>query len=148
MKINLRVRDYIAGDFDQVNRVWIETGMGGSVRGDDAKIIDRTLKSGARLFVLENTSTNEIIGTSWLTHDERRIYMHHFGINPAYQGNGYAHKLMKASMEFARSTGLQIKLEVHHDNIKAIQLYKKWGFNYLGDYDVYIIRNYDSVPQD
>ena len=103
MLLNLKVRDYVAGDFDKVNRVWIETGMGGSVRGDDAKIIDRTLKSGGKLLVLENTDTNEIIGTSWLTHDERRIYMHHFGIKPAYQGNGFAHKLMKASMDFAQS---------------------------------------------
>ncbi len=145
MVINLKVRDYVAADFDQVKKVWIETGMGGSVRGDDAKIIDRTLKSGAKLFILENANTNEIIGTSWLTHDERRIYMHHFGIRPAFQGNGYAHKLMKASMDFVQSTGLQIKLEVHHENVKAIQLYKKWGFNYLGDYDVYIIRNYESI---
>lgn len=141
--MNLRVRDYVDGDFERINQLWIETGMGGAVRGDDAKIINKTLKSGAKLFVLENMSTSEIIGTSWLTHDERRIYMHHFGIKPAYQGKGYAHYLMKFSMDFARSTGLQIKLEVHHENTKAIQLYKKWGFNYLGDYDVYIIRNYD-----
>ena len=38
-------------------------------------------------------------------------------------------------MEFAEATGMQIKLEVHRDNLKAIRLYKKWGFNYLGDYE-------------
>ena len=86
----------------QVNQVWIDTGMGGSVRGDNAETIERTIKSGGKLFVLENTDINEIIGTSWLTHDQRRIYMHHFGIKPAFQGKGYAHLLMKASMDFAQ----------------------------------------------
>jgi ribosomal protein S18 acetylase RimI-like enzyme len=57
---------------------------------------------------------------------------------------GYAHLLMEESLNFAKTTGKQIKLEVHESNHVAIRLYKKWGFNYLGDYEVYIIRNYTS----
>jgi ribosomal protein S18 acetylase RimI-like enzyme len=145
MEFNLKIRDYSAGDFPEINQLWKDTGMGGSVRGDNEETIERTIKAGGKLFVLENTVSHEIIGTSWLTHDQRRIYIHHFGIKPAFQGKGYAHLLMRASMDFAQSAGLQIKLEVHKDNFKAIQLYKKWGFNYLGDYVVYIIRDYKSV---
>ena len=147
MELKLNVREYLPGDFNAINQLWKDTIMGGSMRGDNEETIDRTIKAGGKLFVLENPVSREIIGTSWLSHDQRRIYIHHFGIKPAFQGKGYAHFLMKASMDFAQSTGMQIKLEVHKDNFKAVQLYKKWGFNYLGDYDVYIIRDYKLIQQ-
>ncbi|MBM3437050.1 MAG: GNAT family N-acetyltransferase [Bacteroidetes bacterium] len=102
------------------------------------------MRQGGKLLLLDNPETFEIIGTSWLTQDGRRIYLHHFGIKPEYQGMGYSHHLMKATMDFAESTGKQIKLEVHESNAVAINLYKKWGFQYLGDYEVYIIRDYKS----
>jgi len=89
---------------------------------------------------MEVNSSRRIIGTSWLTSDARRIYLHHFGIKPGYRGKGLADLLLKESLEYAKSTGLQIKLEVHKNNKNAIELYKKAGFKYLGDYDVYIIR--------
>ncbi len=38
-----------------------------------------------------------------------------------------------------------VKLEVHRSNKRAIELYKKAGFSYLGDYDVYIIRDATTV---
>jgi ribosomal protein S18 acetylase RimI-like enzyme len=145
MDMKLAVREYRHGDFSEVDTIWKATGMGGTTRGDNEKIVENTLQSGGKLFLLENLSASEIIGTSWLTHDGRRIYLHHFGIKPIYQGKGYAKLLMIASMEYARSTGMQIKLEVHRDNLKAVHLYKKWGFKYLGDYDVYIIRDYGTL---
>jgi ribosomal protein S18 acetylase RimI-like enzyme len=147
MEHHLNIREYIPGDFAEINQLWNDTGMGNSARADNADTIERTLNAGGKLFVLENSSSREIIGTSWLTHDQRRIYLHHFAVKPANQGKGYAHRLMKESMEFAQSTGMQIKLEVHKDNLKAVELYKKWGFKYLGDYNVYIIRDYNSLPK-
>jgi ribosomal protein S18 acetylase RimI-like enzyme len=141
------VRDYSQGDFKEINQLWKDTGMGGSARGDHEETIERTLRSGGKLFILENSLTKEIIGTSWLTHDHRRIYMHHFGIKPAYQGKGFARILLKSSIDFAKKSGMQIKLEVHRDNLKAIQMYKKSGFNYLGDYEVYIIRDYNAIQE-
>ena len=140
--MNLNIRDYKPEDFEQVDRLWKDTGMGGDERGDDNKIIEQTLKLGGRLIILEDTSSGDIIGTSWLTTDGRRIFLHHFGIRPEHQGKGYSKKLLKESLEFAKSTGKQIKLEVHRtQNLRAINLYRKYGFKYLGDYDVYIIRN-------
>lgn len=139
------IREYRTGDFAEIEKIWKSTGMGGAFRGDDAGVVEDTIRSGGKLFVLEDRSNREIIGTSWLTQDGRRIYLHHFGIKPEYQGRGLSHLLMKASKEFAKSTGLQIKLEVHKSNTVAITLYKKWGFEFLGDYDVYIIRDYNSI---
>ena len=135
------IRDYREEDFPAVDRLWNDTGMGGAVRGDDREAIRRTLSQGGRLIIMADPATGEVIGTSWLTGDGRRTYLHHFAIRPDRQGAGLAHQLLKASLDHARATGLQIKLEVHRTNEKAAALYEKAGFNRLGDYDVYIIRD-------
>ena len=143
----LNVRDYSLNDFNEISQLWNDTGMGGSARGDHEETIERTLRAGGKLFILENTATKEIVGTSWLTHDQRRIYMHHFGIKPAYQRKGFARLLLKSSIDFAKKSGMQIKIEVHRDNLKAIQMYEKSGFKNLGDFEVYIIRDYNAIPE-
>jgi ribosomal protein S18 acetylase RimI-like enzyme len=144
MEKNLNIRDYQSSDYSEVADIWEQTGMGGKFRGDDHGVIERTIESGGKLLILELPFQKKIIGTSWLTQDGRRVYMHHFAIHPEHQGKGYAKLLLKATMEFAKSTGLQIKLEVHRNNIKALNLYKKGGFLNLGDYEVYIIREYNQ----
>ena len=145
MKQKPVIREYRPQDYSEVERLWVETGMGSSVRGDDQETIERTLKMGGKLFILEEPTTAEVLGTSWLTFDGRRIYLHHFGILPSYQRKGFSKYLLKSSLDFARSTGKQIKIEVHQSNTRAINLYSKAGFNYLGDYDVYIIRDYINL---
>ncbi len=135
----MEIRDYSEKDYDQINSLWIETGLGGKARGDTKDVIENTLKYGAKLLVLKKAG--EIIGTSWMTTDKRRIYLHHFSIKPDYQGKGFSKLLMDESMKFVREQGLQVKLEVHKENFKALNLYKKYGFEYLGDYIVLIVRN-------
>jgi ribosomal protein S18 acetylase RimI-like enzyme len=139
------VRDYMKGDFDQVASLWVETGMGHPARGDDEKTILGSVELGGRLLVMVEKATSVICGTSWMTFDGRRIHLHHFGILPGYQGKGLADMLLDESLKFVRKKGSQVKLEVHSTNIKAINLYKKHGFDYLGDYDVYIIRDLSKI---
>jgi len=142
--MNLQIRNYKPEDHIEVEQLWKDTEMGGSERGDDNEVIEETIRLGGKLLILEDISTGKIIGTSWLTQDGRRIYLHHFGIRPEHQGKGYSKILLKESLNFARNTGKQIKLEVHKNNIKVVELYRKGGFKYLGDYDVYIIRDLDN----
>ena len=97
------------------------------------------------MLVIEDTNSQNLVGTSWMTFDGRRIHLHHFGIKPELQRTGLGKKLARASLAFAKFKGYQIKLEVHRDNTNAIALYTKLGFTYLGDYDVYIIRNYEGL---
>ncbi|PLX09762.1 MAG: hypothetical protein C0596_00300 [Marinilabiliales bacterium] len=128
-------------DYEAVLNVWLQTDIGGAHRGDNLQIIQNTITNGGVLFVLEEIKTKTIAGTSWITNDHRRLYLHHFGISPYFQGKGLSHLLMEKSMEFARNLKLQIKLEVHKDNLKARQLYEKYSFKYLGDYEVFIVRD-------
>jgi len=86
-----------------------------------------------------------VAATSWMTFDGRRLHLHHFGVSPKYQRQGIGRQLAKASIAFAKEKGCQIKLEVHRNNFAAIALYKNLGFEYLGDYDVYIIRDFSWI---
>jgi ribosomal protein S18 acetylase RimI-like enzyme len=139
---NFVIRDYRESDYEALIDLWESTGLGGAHRGDDAKVIRKTLEAGGKLLILESEPDAKIAGSSWLTNDGRRIYLHHFGIKRELQGKGLAKPLLEASIDFAKQQNLQLKIEVHRQNSIALNLYKKYGFGYLGDYDVYIIRKY------
>ncbi len=139
------VRRYINDDYPVVTAIWEATGTGGAHRGDDQNSIKNTLQSGGELFVLVDNDSEEIIGTSWITNDGRRLYLHHFAILQEYQSKGLSHLLMEASLKFAKEKNIQIKLEVHKNNEIALNLYKNYGFGYLGDYEVYIIRDLSII---
>lgn len=141
------IREYADSDFVQISELWAQTGLGGEVRGDNAAVIRNTLEHGGIFLVMEAVTTRQIIGTSWMTNDFRRIYLHHFGILPEFQQQGLAKKLLQSSLKRAVKKGLQIKLEVHRNNSAAIALYKSFGFAALGDYDSYIIRDLTKLPE-
>lgn len=137
---NYKVRDYLPENYNDLMNLWLLTDMGGAERGDNDEIIAKSIEIGGRMLLMFSDNSNELIGSSWMTFDGRRVHMHHFAIHPYYQGLGLARELLKASLKHVREKGYQVKLEVNKDNIKAINLYTKAGFKYLGDYDVYIIR--------
>ncbi len=142
----ITVRHYSAGDFTGIMELWTATGLSRPERGDDEETVERSIALGGAMLVMCDANTGgRIIGTSWMTFDGRRIHMHHFGITPAYQGRGLSGMLLRESLRFVKEKGYQVKLEVHRTNKKAVQLYKKAGFEYLGDYDIYIIRDIQSI---
>lgn len=134
------IEEYSKGDFEKIIKLWEKLGLGNKLRGDDEKTILTTLKIGGKFFELKLKENKKIIGTSWITNDGRRLHLHHFGISEEFQGKGLSHILLEKTLNFAKEKNMQIKLEVHNTNTRAISLYKKHGFNYLGDYLVYIIR--------
>ncbi len=147
-KININdfiIRDFVSSDFEQVSILWNETDLGNTKRGDNLHIVNSTLANGGKFIILEYTKQKLIVGTAWLTTDSRRIYLHHFGIKPSFQNNGLSHLLCKECIKFAKEKNMQIKLEVHKDNLIATELYKKHGFTYLGDYNIYIIRDLTKI---
>lgn len=135
------VRDYEESDWTAVQNLWLLTGLAAPERADGPHEIKETLHLGGKLIILEFVPEKKIAGTSWITNDGRRLHLHHMAVIPEMQGNGLSHLLMRASLHYAAQLNRQIKLEVHEKNITARNLYKKWGFAPLGDYDVLIIRN-------
>ena len=135
------IRDYRQEDFLQVENLWKETGVYRPERGDTREIIERCNSQGGKFLILEDEINNRIIGTSWLTWDGRRVLMQYFSVLPSLQGSGYGRELAMASMAFAREKEAPLKLEVHHSNNPAIQLYKNLGFKILDGYEVYKLQN-------
>lgn len=145
MQSGYLIRNYTDSDYPEIVRLWESLGLGGLHRGDGKQVINKTIHLGGQLLLMIESDTNAIIGTSWLTVDGRRTYLHHFGIHADYQGKHFADILLKESLKLAKTYGLQIKLEVHKDNAKALGLYAKAGFTYLGDYLVLIIRDISHI---
>ncbi len=135
------IRDYKREDYPRVLSIWESTGMAEKERDDDEHVIERSLKMGGKFLVLEKKSEGEIIGTSWMTYNGRRIYLHHFGILPEFQGKGLGYFLGLASIKFAQEKKCQVKLEVLKSNASAVKLYRKLGFDFLGDCHVLIMRD-------
>jgi [ribosomal protein S18]-alanine N-acetyltransferase len=119
--------------------IWQQTGVGNPARGDSFEVVNRTLQHGGKILTLYQN--DKIIGTVWVTHDFRRLYIHHMAIHPAWQGKGLSHYLLEASIEYAHELGYQAKLEVERDNLPAKHLYTKYGFKELGDFLVLIKRD-------
>ena len=132
--------DFTTSDFEELMIFWEDTGVGGKHRGDTADIILDSVSNGGRLILMKLDATNEIIGSAWITTDKRRSFLHYFAISKEYRRKGFANNLMDVVMKHAQFLGLQFRLEVHEDNIPALELYKKYGFEYLGDYNIYINR--------
>ena len=140
----ISIRDFNKHDFDGLTELWGLTNLGNPQRGDNLDIILQSISMGGKMLVAVNAN-DKVVGTSWMTFDGRRIHLHHFGVHPDYQRKGIGRLLVKESLRFVKQKGYQVKLEVHQSNIAAINLYKQFGFTFLGDYDVYIIRDLSSI---
>ncbi len=140
MNINYLFKTYKPNYYNEVKALWKETELDDGKRGDDEHVIQKTIQQDGKLILMISKSTNEIIGTSWITNDGRRLYLHHFCIKPIHQAKKLSIPLLKECLRFAKEKNMQIKLEVHSKNNKALNLYAKNGFNKLGDYQVMIIR--------
>jgi ribosomal protein S18 acetylase RimI-like enzyme len=142
----MTIRPYRRGDFAGIMSLWTATGLGRPERGDDETTVERSLEMGGQMLVMCDESVNDrIIGSSWTTFDGRRLHLHHFGIDPLHQGKGLAKELLREALRFVKEKGYQVKLEVHRSNRAAIDLYADAGFEYLGDYDIYIIRDVQNI---
>ena len=137
----MTLREYRPDDFPQVEQLWKETGVFRPERGDNSETILRCNGQGGTFLILEDETTQRIIGTSWLSWDGRRIHMQYFAVSPSMQGRGYGRLLAEESMAFARSKKAPVKLEVHRNNIQAIRLYKSMGFKILEGYEVYLVHD-------
>jgi ribosomal protein S18 acetylase RimI-like enzyme len=140
----MRCRDYRIGDWSAIQELWNATGIGKAFRGDSEVVVQRTLAKGGRFLVLEEVTTGAIAGAVWLTQDGRRFNMHHFGIRPDRQGQGLGRRLLVEALDSVRSAGLPVKLEVHRDNARALELYRHYGFTRVGDLDVLILRDLEN----
>lgn len=125
--------------FDIVTSLWEVTKVGNPARGDTLQAVQTTLANGAKIILAFNDEMPA--GTVWLTHDFRRLYIHHMAVHPDFQKLGIGKQMLKTALQVAKELGLQAKLEVHQDNAVAYDLYTKAGFVPLEGYLTLIKRD-------
>jgi ribosomal protein S18 acetylase RimI-like enzyme len=76
----------------------------------------------------------EYISVEWLTPNENNIYIHRLAIDPEYQGEGYARKLMTFAENYARENKyISVRLDTFSQNNRNQTFYEKRGYQKLGD---------------
>ena len=140
------IRDYRPEDFIQIKELWKLTNIYVSERGDTPEVIQRCNAMDGKLLVMEDPASGILIGTSWMTYDGRRLFLHHFAINPSHQRKGFGRILAQESLKYAKELGCPVKLEVHNDNQIAIHLYKSLGFIVFEDYTIFMNLKLNTVP--
>jgi len=124
--------------FADILKIWAETGLANPARADDLATVQHTLDHGG--FILVTYEDETPTGTAWLTHDHRRLYIHHMGVLPEYQNRGIGKALLTEALQIAHELGYQAKLEVFETNEKALHLYYSFGFENLERYYTLIKR--------
>lgn len=123
----------------KVSALWELTGVGNAERGDTFEAVNQTLYYGGRVILIYDEEIP--VGTVWLTHDFRRLFIHHMAVHPNYRNQGFGKLLMQEALQIAKELNLQAKLEVHKDNPVASELYNSFGFKTLEGFITMIKRD-------
>ena len=103
----------------------------------ETKFIENAVKSSNQYFAVAELK-GLIIGSLGFTAGTKPRVAHigEFGVSvlKEYWGNGIAHNLISSLIQWAKDGGkiTKINLQVREDNKKAINLYKKFGFEIEG----------------
>jgi len=119
----------------------------------ESKLIAKTSKEAVRktlesktnfYFILLNEK--EVVGFLQCSIISPESELYEIGIDENFQGSGYAKMLMEYYLDYAKKKGCDtILLEVNKINMKAISLYKKYGFCKYGERKNYYGVNQDAV---
>ncbi len=77
--------------------------------------------------------------------DGEYMILHALAISPDCQGQGIGSKVVEFCINKAKEDGYKaLRVDIVPGNIPAQKLYEKYGFNYVGDYD--LDRGYEYIP--
>lgn len=113
---------------------------------DFKPIYDKLLEDGIKyVFEDENgTSVGMFKLFPWTHRSSHIAYLGGLAIHPDYAGKGSGLKMMKEIIELANQQGYKrVELSVAKENLRAIKLYKKVGFEVEG-----VLRKYTYLKQE
>ena len=129
-------------DAEIMNPVWTELNILTAIEGDEWLNF---------LYFIEENSVNESpvdesppVGFLFLRIEERAAKVYKLGVREKYQGRGIGEIILDHAMALAVEADVpEIYLEVASHNIRALSLYRKYGFQRIG-----IRRGYYEQPPD
>ncbi|MFA6522124.1 MAG: GNAT family N-acetyltransferase [Patescibacteria group bacterium] len=81
------------------------------------------------------------VGYCWVEYSDKRIDAHELVILPEFQGQGIGTKLLGSLIQEANTKKIPVRLQVLKAN-RAIDLYKKFGFEEVGENDTHFEMEY------
>lgn len=91
------------------------------------KIADENTVIG--IVVLSEIEDSEYENVKWLTSNDRNLYIHRLAVNPDFQGNGYAQKLMSFAENYAKEHQFNsIRLDTFSQNKRNQDFYEKRNY--------------------
>lgn len=86
------------------------------------------------VFLAEDTdgSAKGMVGAHPDDHDPGRAWLVAMWVHPEYRGSGVADALVRAVIDRAAQSGLQVSLRCMADNERALRFYRRLGFQVTG----------------
>jgi ribosomal protein S18 acetylase RimI-like enzyme len=121
-------------DYDAVIDLWTRAGLSSlRLRGRDSRAafshqvgMHKAHKNG---YMLCLEGGNHLIGIVIATHDGRKGWINRLAIDPDYQRQGHAQKLVRAAEQLLQKQGIKvIATLIEHDNTASLSLFQKMGY--------------------
>jgi len=88
----------------------------------------------AGAIVISTYMDDEYIPISWLTPNEKNVYIHRVCVHPDFQGKGLAQEMMGFAETQSKNQGFaSVRLDTFSQNERNQRFYEKRGYQKLGD---------------
>lgn len=99
------------------------------------KWLERDLKSGK---IIVQNHENQCIGMITLSYKENRSAIGLFAVDDAFRGKGIGYQLLKSAESVSAQLGLnEITVQTQDQNLRALRIYKEFGFEILDKKFIY-----------
>jgi len=98
-------------------------------------------------FVLNRDPQGDYDAANWSESldESEALIIHSFATLPQMQRRGIGGQMIKYIIKSAKNTGVKaLRLDIVPKNIPAKRLYQKYGFKYVGEYD--LKRGFENIP--
>ena len=123
------IADLLPSDYEDMISLWKKAGLPYKPLGrDKKKNILQQLKEPNNFF-LKATENNKIIGVVIASHNQRKGWINRLAIDPHYQRQGLATKLIVKAQEYLQNAGINIVACLIEDwNKTSIEFFQKNNF--------------------
>ena len=101
---------------------------------NDSLFLIRNEEGISGIIVIDENQSPEYAQVNWLSKGERVLVIHRLAVNPKYQSQGYAKKLMEYAEEYARKHSYRaIRLDAYTGNSKTLSFYERRDYKKTGE---------------
>jgi ribosomal protein S18 acetylase RimI-like enzyme len=127
--IKLNIREFIIEDYEDVVRIWKESGLPYKPNGRDRKSeIEKELKRGCAIFYVAEIE-GKLIAVIFGTHDGRKGWINRVAVKPEFKQKGIARKLVEFVEQQFDEMGIEISAALIEDwNSTSMAVFTKLGY--------------------